>query len=279
MKPGMSAMILTQVRCRQATSEIIMLILCHTKDHALHDASEPLLGQAKRRDPDTMPFDSPILNGLRYIDRGLAFFSKPEFLFAVKAGLLTVAVAAPAYVPNTAGSVVDSHCEKARALRYVTLGIQVLVLQQGESIVTYYSSMASLIAIYICETGFVVPGHGSVDSCRQFWRHYRGISSTFTSVLLGMPYRPGPLVYFFWKRNRESLWSRSCYSRIFHPADDAAGTLGSWHTFGGHPVHRLGRISYRLQLDQYFPVSGYGRDVWVVDRLATVCQSTWKDTV
>jgi len=50
-----------------------------------------------------MPFDKPLLNGLRYIDNGLAFFSKPEFLFAVKAGLLTVAVAAPAYVPNTAG--------------------------------------------------------------------------------------------------------------------------------------------------------------------------------
>jgi len=72
-------------------------------DHTLADSTEPLLGQAKRRDPDTMPFDKPLLNGLRYIDNGFAFFSKPEFLFAVKAGLLTVAVAAPAYVPNTAG--------------------------------------------------------------------------------------------------------------------------------------------------------------------------------
>lgn len=52
-----------------------------------------------------MPFDSPLLNGLRYLDKGLAFWTKPEALFALKAGLLTVAVAAPAYVPNTAGFV------------------------------------------------------------------------------------------------------------------------------------------------------------------------------
>jgi hypothetical protein len=82
-----------------------VLIRLRYADHTLNDASEPLLGQAKRRDPDTMPFDSPLLNGLRYLDKGLAFWTKPEALFALKAGLLTVAVAAPAYVPNTAGFV------------------------------------------------------------------------------------------------------------------------------------------------------------------------------
>jgi hypothetical protein len=74
-----------------------------TSDRESTGPHEPLLGRAKRRDPDTMPFDTPILNGLRFVDYGLNFLTKTEFLFAIKAGLLTIAVSMPAFFPNSAG--------------------------------------------------------------------------------------------------------------------------------------------------------------------------------
>jgi len=74
-----------------------------TLDQELNDQHETSLGRAKRRDPDNQPFQTPVLNVLRYVDRLFDIFSKTEFLFAVKAGLLTILVAMPAYFPTTAG--------------------------------------------------------------------------------------------------------------------------------------------------------------------------------
>ncbi|KAJ9122481.1 hypothetical protein QFC22_001909 [Naganishia vaughanmartiniae] len=61
------------------------------------------LGHAKRRDPDNKAFSTPALNALRYVGKASDFLTSKEAFFSLKAGILVVCLALPAYIQSSAG--------------------------------------------------------------------------------------------------------------------------------------------------------------------------------
>lgn len=58
------------------------------------------LGHAKRRDPDNKPFATEGLNILRYVGKAGDFLTSKEAFFSLKAGILVVCLALPAYIQS-----------------------------------------------------------------------------------------------------------------------------------------------------------------------------------
>ncbi len=69
-------------------------------EDSLHEYQH--LTEVKRRNPDAQPYGTPFLDSLRFVDKGFSFFTKRDFLFAVKAGLLTCLVALPSVIRSSA---------------------------------------------------------------------------------------------------------------------------------------------------------------------------------
>jgi hypothetical protein len=81
---------------------LLTLPLSDSDIHSDENQDHTYLGQVKRRNPDVQPYGTPFLDSLRYVHKGFAFFTKREFMFALKAGLLTCLVALPAVIRSSA---------------------------------------------------------------------------------------------------------------------------------------------------------------------------------
>ncbi len=80
------------------------------------------------------PYGTPVLDGLRYIDYGLNFFANREFLFALKAGVLTALVALPAVIGSSAEFFYYN-----RGLWVIIMCQMTLALYAGETAVAWIS--------------------------------------------------------------------------------------------------------------------------------------------
>lgn len=158
----------------------------------LHDDVDPdqemtdgiKLGRAKRRDPDAQPFETPILNALGYIDKLFDIFSNKEFLFAIKAGLLTVLVALPAYVPSSARFFYYN-----RGLWVIIMAQLTLSLYSGETTTAWWVRIRASFAG--CVVGLVMWYIGSGSGKGNAYGIAAVCAVAFPALMLVRVHHPG----------------------------------------------------------------------------------------
>lgn len=154
-------------------------------DRAIPDEDNIALGRAKRRDPDNQPFQTPLLNALGYIDKALGFLSNREFLFAVKAGVLTILVALPAYFPTSAGFFYYN-----RGLWVIIMAQLTLSLYSGETASAWLARIQG--SFFGCITGMVLWYIGAGNGKGNAYGIAAVCAVVFPVVMMIRLYYPGP---------------------------------------------------------------------------------------
>ncbi|KAL7418186.1 hypothetical protein BDY24DRAFT_437656 [Mrakia frigida] len=142
--------------------------------------------QAQRRDPDALAPDSPVRFILSRLHRGTSVLSSTQFLFAVKAGILTVLVAIPSWTPSTAQLFYEN-----RGLWALIMAQLTLALYSGETAMAWVGRVMGTFAG--CIVGLLVWSIGAGGTGKGTpWGIGAACAVSFPLIMLVRLYYPGP---------------------------------------------------------------------------------------
>ncbi|KAK8861286.1 hypothetical protein IAR55_002105 [Kwoniella newhampshirensis] len=186
----------------------------HDNDAAFEiNEEDNVLGEAKKRNPEYKPFDSPVLNLVSRLAKGLEIFSSRSFMYAIKAAILGALTSLPNFIASSASFYYFNRGIWCTIMAQLTLAVfsgDTTSAWLGRVVASFWGCLLGMVAWYIgCGSGQGNP-YGLAAVCAVtfpmaiFFRvHFPGpvLTAVMTPVTFGLSYfngSIGPLTYAQW---------------------------------------------------------------------------------